>query len=77
MAPEAWAFLASEMTTIGTVLVAWIQFRKPVRKLGNGFADRVEQQLKDIKTLALEARDEIREHKSAHVEASLRRINDR
>lgn len=48
---------------------------------GNGFADEVRAGLSELKdlvektnTLATEARDEIREHKNAHVAASLRSI---
>jgi hypothetical protein len=72
MSEQMWAFLGIEVTTLGTVTAAWLQVRKPVRKLGNGFSERVESELKQIKALATEARNEIREHKNVHVEASLR-----
>lgn len=77
LSDAAWAFLATEVTTIGAVFIAWLQFRKPVKKLGNGFSERVEKDLAEIKGLATEALTEIREHKNAHVEASLRGFSDR
>ena len=93
MSEATWAFLATEITTIGAVFIAWLQVRKPVKRLGNGFSDRVEDNqatmkrnqaemkrsldgisdlLSDTHALAVEARDEIREHKNAHILASMR-----
>lgn len=47
---------------------------------GNGFADEIREDLAELKRLvrqsyqvAAEARDEIREHKDAHIRASLRK----
>lgn len=72
MSAEAWVFLTTEVTVLGGIITAYFQFRKPMKKLGNGFADDVRSELTEIKALALEARDEIRNHKEQHVAASLK-----